>query len=146
MGNFSFWQKWLTWANVMALMVGLLVAFAGNSIFFYLHNEQTSEVFFVGQAMTPEILALKNWLWGIIGGTVVGFHLLMIFVAENAFKKKEKWAWYACWAAMISWFLIDSSISVFYGAVHNVYLINIFAMVLIGLPLIATRKHFFSKI
>ncbi|MFN0203858.1 MAG: hypothetical protein ACKVTZ_20215 [Bacteroidia bacterium] len=37
--SFLFWQKWLTWANVLALLVGLLAAFAGNSVFFEWHNK-----------------------------------------------------------------------------------------------------------
>ncbi|NRB51931.1 MAG: hypothetical protein HRU41_29940 [Saprospiraceae bacterium] len=44
--RFIFWQKWLTWANVLTTFVGVLVAFAGNSIFFRLHNEYTIDAFF----------------------------------------------------------------------------------------------------
>lgn len=140
--SFSFWQKWLTYANVMTVGVGLLVAFAGNSIFFDLHNEYTKDVFFNGNDFEPEILNLKNWLFGIIGGTIVGFHALMIMISENAFKKKEKWAYQAMWIGMISWFIIDSSISFYYGAIHNIVIINLVALVLIGLPLVMTRKVF----
>ena len=140
--KFHFWQKWLTYANVMTLIVGLLVAFAGNSIFFELHNDYTKAIFFAGEEFSPEILALKNWLFGIIGGTIVGFHLLMIYISENAFKDKAPWAYQAMWMGLLSWFVIDSSISVYYGAIHNLVLINLVALFLIGLPLIMTRKAF----
>lgn len=143
--NFNFWQKWLTYANVMTVMVGLLVAFFGNSFFFEIHNIGTQNVFFEGQPLSNEVLALKNWLFGIIGGTIVGFHILMIFIAENAFKKREKWAYYAMWMGLLSWFLIDTGISIFYDAWHNVWFINVVALILIGLPLMATSKHFFLK-
>jgi len=140
--KFKFWQKWLTYANVLTLIVGLLVAFAGNSIFFELHNTYTKAVFFEGQEFTGDILRFKNWLFEIIGGTIVGFHLLMIMISENAFKKKERWAYQALWSGLIAWFLIDSSISVYYGAIHNLVLINLVALFLIGLPLIMTRNVF----
>ena len=140
--QFRFWQKWLTYANIMTIGVGLLCAFAGNSIFFDLHNSQTKEVFFGGEEFTPEVLQLKNWLFGIIGGTIVGFHVLMVFISENAFKKKERWAYRAMWFGMISWFCIDSGISYYTGAIHNIVLINLAAIVLIGLPLVMTRKAF----
>lgn len=143
--HFSFWQRWLTWANVITVMVGLLVAFAGNSIFFELHNTYTQEVFFEGQEITSELLLLKNWLFGIIGGTIVGFHILMIFISENSFQNKEPWAYYAMWLGLLSWFIIDSSISIYYGALYNVLLINLIALILIGLPLIMTRKYFSTK-
>ena len=143
--QFNFWQKCLTYANVMTVIVGLLVAFAGNSIFFDLHNHYSQEVFFEGEAFSPEVLNLKNWLFGIIGGTIVGFHLLMIMISENAFKRKEKWAYQTMWLGLLSWFIIDSSISFYYGAIHNIVLINIVALILIGLPLLMTRKAFKNK-
>ena len=140
--RFRFWQKWLTYANIMTIGVGLLVAFAGNSIFFEIHNHYTKEGFLNGSEFEPNILELKNWLFGIIGGTIVGFHILMVMISENAFKKKEMWAYRAMWYGLLSWFLIDSGISIYYGAVHNVILINIVALILIGIPLVMTRKAF----
>ena len=140
--TFNFWQKWLTYANVMTVGVGIVVAFAGNSFAFELHNEYTKEVFFGSAEFNHEVLSLKNWLFGIIGGTIVGFHILMIMISENSFKKKEPWAYKALWFGLISWFCIDSGISIYYGAIYNVILINIVALMLIGLPLIMTRKAF----
>ncbi len=140
---FSFWQKWLTYANALTVGVGLLCAFAGNSIFFEWHNSYTQEVFFNGKTLPPETYTMKNWLFGIIGGTIVGFHVLMIFISEFAFKQKEKWGYWALWSGLLSWFIIDSGVSFYYGAVHNIVLINLFALVLIGIPLVMTRKTFF---
>lgn len=143
--RFNFWQKWLTWANVMTVIVGLMAAFAGNSFFFEAYNSFTQEVFFQGNEMQGELLNFKNWLFGIIGGTIVGYHILMIMISENAFKKKERWAYGALWFALLSWFVIDSSITIYYGAIHNLIMINLVALALIGLPLIMTRKEFDKK-
>jgi hypothetical protein len=140
--RFQFWRKWLTWANVMTIGVGLLVAFAGNSIFFAAHNAYTEQVFFPDSGFSPEVLPLKNWLFGIIGGTIVGFHLLMVMISEHAFRQREQWAWQAMCLGMLSWFCIDSGISWYYGAIHNVVMINLVALVLIGVPLVATRAVF----
>ena len=100
-------------------------------------------MFFNSNEFHPEVLKLKNWLFGIIGGTIVGFHILMIMISENAFKNKEPWAYKAMWMGMLSWFCIDSGISIYYGAIHNVVMINLVALFLIGLPLVMTRKEFF---
>ncbi|WP_194778136.1 hypothetical protein [Pararhodonellum marinum] len=143
--NFKFWQKWLTWANVLTLTVGLLVAFAGNSLIFGLHNSFSQEVFFDGEPFTEQTLKFKNWLFGIIGGTIVGFHVLMIFISENAFKNKEKWAYWAMWLGLCSWFLIDSLLSIYHGALYNVLMINLVALFLIGLPLTFTFKAFHKE-
>lgn len=140
--RFNFWQKWLTFANVVAVGVGLMVAFAGNSLFFDIHNDYTKQVFFNTSEFNPEVLKMKNWLFGIIGGTIVGFHILMIMISENAFKKKERWGYQALWFGLLSWFCIDSSISIYYGALYNVVIINLVALISIALPLVMTRKAF----
>lgn len=140
--RFLFWQKWLTYANAFTILVGIMVAFGGDSIFLEIHNNYTREVFFQGEDFPAEVLIFKKWLFGIIGGTIVGFHVLMLMISEYSLKKKELWAYKALWYGLISWFLIDSGISMYYGAIHNVILINFFALVLIGLPLVMTRKAF----
>ena len=142
MNHFNFWQKWLSYANVLTIGVGLLVAFAGNSFFFAMHNEFTQKVFFNGAAISPALMPFKNWLFGIIGGTIVGFHVLMLMISEHAFKNKEPWAYRTLWWGLLSWFVIDSGISMYYSALYNVVLINMVALVLIGLPLVMTRKYF----
>ena len=144
--QFNFWQKWLTYANMLTIIVGILVAFVGNSIFFELHNDYTKDVFFSSLELEPEVLKLKNWLFGIIGATIIGFHVLMVMISENAFKNKEIWAYKAMWFGLLSWFVVDSSISFYYGAIHNIILINLVALLLIGLPLIMTRKVFIKVI
>lgn len=140
--RFNFWQKWLTYANILTIVVGILVAFAGNTFFFELHNSYTKNIFLGGNEFPANILEFKNWLFGIIGATIVGFHLLMVMISENAFKKKEPWAYKTMWYGLLSWFVIDSAISIFYGAIYNVILINIIALILIGLPLVMTRNEF----
>mgnify|MGYP000901278662 CR=1 FL=1 len=140
--KFIFWQKWLTWANIMTIGVGLMVAFGGNTFFFEAHNHYTRDVFFGSEAFPEQTLMLKNWLFGIIGGTIVGFHVLMVMISEYAFKEQQKWAYHAMWYGLLSWFVIDSGVSFYYGAIHNIVLINLVALGLIGLPLVMTRGSF----
>jgi len=140
--QFDFWQKWLIYANIMTIGVGLIVAFWGNGIFLEIHNHYSRALIFSGQPFTLEAMHLKNWLFGIIGGTIVGFHVLMLFIIIHPFKNRERWSYYSLWAGLLSWFVIDSSVSWFYGAIHNIILINLVALVLIGVPLVMTRKYF----
>lgn len=143
--SFQFWTRWLIIANIMTIGVGLLAAFAGNSFIWEIYNEGTRQVFFEGEALPASSMALKNWLFGIIGGSIVGFHLLMIAIIKNSFANREKWAYNALWIGLLSWFCIDSSITIYYQAYHNLYLINLVALALIGFPLIMTHSYFFSK-
>ncbi len=140
--SFSFWQKCFTWGNVFAIGVGLITAFGGNSILLELHNEGTRQLITNGTPFSSELLKLKNFLFGIIGGTIVGFHIILIFISENSLKSKEAWAWKASVLGLISWFLIDSGCSLYYQAFHNLYLINIPAIIMLMIPLIMMRKDF----
>ncbi|MCC5930652.1 MAG: hypothetical protein JJU28_15515 [Cyclobacteriaceae bacterium] len=143
--HFTFWTNWLIGVNVITVLIGLMIAFAGNSILFRPHNLGTVEVFFGGSELPLEMMHLKNWFFGIIGSTISGFHLLIVFIAKYAFAKKEKWARNAIASAMVIWFGVDSAISLYYGALYNVYLINIPSFLLIMLPVVFTWREFDRK-
>lgn len=142
--SFNFWQKVLVYSNVMFVCIGLLAAFAGNSFIFEWYNSGIKNLFFNGQEYAPDVLRLKDWESGIVGATIAGYHTLVIFVAAYPFKKKEKWAWNAIAVSMLVWFIIDSGLSLARGAYFNIYLINIFPFLFIGISLLMTRKHFKS--
>jgi len=61
--HFNFWQKWLTWANVLTIAVGLMLAFFGNSIFFDLHNHYTKEVFTSQTNLDGNLYVIQTCCW-----------------------------------------------------------------------------------
>lgn len=140
--NFAFYINWLVVANIIALLVGLLTAFTPEIILLKPHNDKTLSIFFGGdETLYEQFKPLKNWMFAIIGATIVGFHSLSIFIIHYALRQKEMWAYWALWFALLIWFLIDSGWSIFYGATYNVWLINIPAFVMIALPLILLKKE-----
>ncbi|HKK10268.1 MAG TPA: hypothetical protein VJ939_05495 [Bacteroidales bacterium] len=142
MKNFAFWKNSLITVNLVTIGIGLLIAFAGNSFLFEIHNDGTYQTFFDGNAPSEKMMAFKDWLFGIIGATIVGFHTLIVYIAKYPFTRKEKWARNAIAMAMTTWFILDSALSISFGAFYNVYLINIPSYVLIMLPVIMTWKSF----
>jgi hypothetical protein len=142
--NFNFWKNWLITVNLITIGIGLLIAFAGNSFLFQIHNEGTYQNFFDGHAPSEEMMAFKNWLFGIIGATIVGFHTLIVYIAKYPFARREKWSRNAIALAMTLWFILDSALSFSYGADYNVYYINIPSFTLIMLPVIVTWGCFSS--
>lgn len=71
--KFHFWQKWLTWSNIMAVTIGILVSFAGNSIVFEIHSNFTKDLFFLENDFNPEVLKLKIGYLGLYGRPWLGF-------------------------------------------------------------------------
>jgi hypothetical protein len=141
---FNFWQKWLTYANLFALIVGLAAALANETIVFKIYNEYLWESFGMEES-AEEFRPFKKWVFGILGATIVGFHLLVICICENAFKKRERWAYVAILAAISIWFFIDSAITIYYAAWFNLFIINIPAYTMIMLPLVFTWGCFFDR-
>lgn len=143
--RYNFCINFLIAANIISMLVGFMMAFAPEIIFLKPHNNNTLSIFFNGiEALYQQYLPLKNWLFAIIGASIIGFNLLAICIIHIPLRRKEKWAYYALWIAWLGWFLIDSCWSIFYGANYNVWLINLPALVMISIPLILLRKHIFN--
>lgn len=140
--RFQRWRRLVTVGNAVAIGVGLLVAFAPDSLLLWPHNRGTEAVFFAGQPPPAGALALRNWLFGIIGGSIAGFHTLAIFISEYALRHRQRWAYRALWAGLLVWFPIDSGVSAAYGAWHNLWYINGPALLMLGVPLVALWPAF----
>ena len=78
--KFNFWQKWLTNVNILSVLLGLIIAFWSDSFIFDAYYNYTKETFLFTNDFDPSIIKLKNWLFGIIGGMAVGFHVLVIMI------------------------------------------------------------------
>lgn len=50
------------------------------------------------QASTPRLAGLIDLLARVLGAWLIGFSLLGIAVSATAFRRGERWAWYAMWS------------------------------------------------
>lgn len=121
-----------------------MIAFLPNSMMFDVYNTKMASAFFEGQ-IPIEAGKMKSFLFGPIGGTVSGYFVFQLFVVLFAFKREEKWAWYAIVSALLCWFIIDSMVSVAHGAYFNIYMINLPTLILNGIPLIMTFRFIHKK-
>jgi hypothetical protein len=92
--------------------------------------------------LSAESTELKSFLLGPLGGTILGSYVLCAFVVAGPFKRREPWAWWAVTLSLLSWFFLDSSVSMAHGAWFNVYLINCVTLIGQGLPLMMTFRFF----
>ncbi len=135
--GFEFWYRWLLVVSVVFGLVGVLVALAPESFFFAHWNAALAEVFFAGE-VPAEAAHLKTFLLGPLGGTIAGSYVLQLAIVLGPFRKRERWAHVALTASLLAWFCIDSTVSLMHGAVFNVLLINLPALIGTGLPLVFT--------
>lgn len=142
--TFIFWQKWLYYSSIFFVFVGFFVAVFNQSIFFELWNQGAIRLFGSNGTLGVDVLAFKSFILGPLGGTIAGSYVLLAFIAKYPFKNKEKWAWQAASVSLLVWFVIDTSLCIYHSAYFNILLINVFTLVVQGLPLIFTRKHFYK--
>lgn len=139
--TFKFWHRWLLAVSIATVLVGLVIAFFPDSPVFDAHTAAIEEAFFDG-TMPGEAGELRAFLFAPIGGTIAGYFLMQSIVVWGPFRRRERWAWHAVLWPMLLWFCVDSALSIAHGAFFNVWMINIWTLVLVGLPLLMTRGAF----
>ncbi|MFK7908678.1 MAG: hypothetical protein AB8B69_26355 [Chitinophagales bacterium] len=142
MNNFNFWQKWLYYTSIFFAFVGIAVALFNNSILFDLWNHYLKIWLGIEGELPANLLKFKTFILAPLGGTIAGSYVLMAFIAKYPFRNREKWAWQAATFSLLTWFVVDSSLCFYHGAYFNIVLINLFTLVVQGLPLVFTRKYF----
>lgn len=139
--HFEFWYKWLLAVSICNIILGLIIALAPSSFFFQYHTEAITQIFFSGY-LPGEAQQLRRFLCGIAGGTIAGYFLLQTCIVWIPFYRRELWSWQAIFWAMLLWFVIDSGMSIYHGAYFNIWMINIWPLLLTLFPLVMTYKSF----
>ncbi len=107
-------------------------------------NEPTNEVFFGTASPDAAIRKYQIFVAGLIGATIAGWGVFMLFVARHGFARRERWAW-ICFAFGIDiWFVIDTAVAILYGTITHVGF-NVVMLVLAAIPLAATWREFFGR-
>jgi hypothetical protein len=141
MVNFSFWQKWLVVVGVIIKAFGVLMAFSSGTSLFDLFNHQIDPVFRSGNVIDDATRKFQQWVYGAWGATIAGWGIVLTYIARYPFSKKERWAWDSLIFAVLIWFVLDTSLSLFYKVYFNAAL-NTVLLILGILPLAFTRKWF----
>lgn len=143
--DFSFWQKWLVVVSLYHVVFGLLLAFFNQSPFMnVLLNQYFDPIFWPDGQISEGTEQYKAWVSAVLGSVTASWAILIAFIAYFPFKLREKWAWNGLAAAVVFWFIVDTSCSLFYDVSVNA-VFNLFTLMLFALPLLFTRKYFYRK-
>ena len=145
MNRFKFWQKWLLVVSLSIVILGLFIAlFNFTLIFNYVFHRQINPIFWKEKILLKSTIEFQSWIYGVLGATVSGWGVIMLFIAKYPFKKKQKWSWLAIASSTGVWFIVDTSISIYFNVYFNA-LFNTILFLVICLPLLFTIKYFFSE-
>lgn len=144
MTNFSFWQRWLLVVGSMIIVFGTLMALLSGTPLFDLFNRQIDPAFWATITVDANARIFQQWLYGVWGATIAGWGIFVTFIAHYPFRKKEKWAWNCLGAGILAWFVLDTSLSLYYRVYFNAAF-NTALLILAALPLLFARKYFSSS-
>ena len=145
MNSFSFWQKWLLIVSIIISLFGIYIALFNQTLWFnLLLNDKVNTTFFSAPGISNDVITFQKWIYGVLGATVFGWGIFLSFIAHYPFKRKEKWAWNCFLIGIICWFVLDTSISVYFGVIVNA-IFNTVLFLGIIIPLVFSRKHFVNN-
>ena len=139
----KFWMGWLKITMLIIILAGVLLIIFGNSSYAEILNKQINRAFYSGKIPGKSVLLMKGWLIAVSGAVMAGWGSTMLYIVYHSFRKGEKWAWRSIFYPLLIWYLLDSSVSLYYGATFNVIINSILFLQLIA-PLLFLRNSFFS--
>lgn len=140
--RFEFWRKFLLVVSFVMIIMGLFIAFLNQTIFFdFIFNKNINTVFGLSENSTAGITQFQNWIYGVLGATIVGWGIIMFFVIKYGFREKQKWAWKSIAVGISVWFVIDTSLSIYFGVYFNA-LFNSILFLLFIIPLLFIKNYF----
>jgi len=141
MTRFLFWQRWLAAVGLILVLFGLVLAFWGQGWLMGLAlNSRIDPVFWPG-GLPEEARRFQGFIYGVLGGTISGWGVMIVFLAARPFRERQRWARNCLALGIGLWYLVDTSLSAHYRVFFNVGF-NTLLLALVMVPLAATRREF----
>lgn len=136
----EFGRKYYTLFGVYLILLGLVLALAPHSKpVEFVFNSRIDPTFFGDSPKPSAFLDYQAWIYGLLGATVAGWGLMIMFVGRFGVGRGEKWAWWAIALSFGLWYLVDTGISAAYGVGFNVAF-NTILLVAAAIPLGVTYR------
>lgn len=136
--SFRFWQRWLQCVSVASGLFGLLFMVAPGARILGGYNQQAVEAFH-GAAAPAVALEHQRWAIAILGSAMLGWAILLTWVATVPFGRREPWAWWCIAVSVAAWAAGDSIVS-YRAGIQLEVLWNAIVVVLVALPLVMTYR------
>lgn len=141
----KFWLGWLKVTVAIIIAAGVFFTVFSQTTFVSSLNNQINKVFFNDSSPSAPAYMMQSWLIGVMGSVMAGWGCAMFYLIVYPLKRKEVWAWRCIFYSVMLWFILDSAVSSYHGAVFNV-VINCVLFLQIMAPLLFLRNSFFQKI
>jgi hypothetical protein len=86
-----------------------------------------------------EIAPFKVYVYGVLGGSLIGFAASVFAIARFGIARREKWAWWAVLASSVLWYALDTGGSLRAGVLMNAAGNTIFLAIILAALGISAR-------
>jgi len=143
---FAFWLRWLRICCVLFALQSAFWAVYGSFDPFNFYDAIAARSLYGKATLPSEVQRFQGFIFGPFGATTVGYFILMYALVRYPLARKEKWAYVATVSAIGAWFVLDTVMSLYHGALFNVLIVNIPCVLVLALPLRGLRKDFFPEL
>jgi len=124
------------------IALGMFIAFCNQtSLFYYFFNKHINFTFWGNEQISTDLLKFQSWIYSVLGATLIGWGVFLLFIIFNAYQKKQKWSWTCILIGICSWYVVDTTISISFEVYFNA-VFNTILFIAIIMPLFFTRKYF----
>ena len=139
--SFRFWQRWLQCSSAGSALLGLFFLVAPDALPLGPYNRQVVAAFHDGSPASA--VEHQQWAIAVLGSAMLGWGLLMTWVATAPFGRRERGAWRSIALSVAAWAAGDSIVSYRAGVSLEV-LFNGVVVALVALPLAMTYRDVFG--
>ena len=131
---------WLIAVSIAVIIAGIVFALIAP---YYIQTIQ--DIFyhsFSGKSIQNITLNDKNhinWIYGVLGGTLAGWGMMILFLSVNLLKENNKIIWNTILFSISTWFVIDTVITIKYLVIPNL-LLNFIILLAVLIPYIGNSK------
>lgn len=140
----KFWFGWLKIAAMLCTLFGIFMALFNQTEVLGFLNKHIVSTFYKTPELAYAAAPAQAWLIGVLGATMTGWGVAILYLIHYPLQRKEQWAWNAILLPLLIWFLIDSSLSACHGAYFNV-IINFVLILQFIAPLMFLRNSFSNQ-
>ncbi len=143
----NFWITWLKIASIIVVIFGIFMAISS-----VIAKDEPSPIdiqmnksfFKESSELTKSMMDFQSWQYGVGSSMLISWGILMFFLTSAFLSEKKIKAWFSMITALISWFIIDETISLLYRVTFNV-IFNIIFLLIFLIPLLLLKIEFSNK-
>jgi hypothetical protein len=137
---FEFFRIWLVVVGAGLAVGGAVLALLGGGPLSAVLDRLIDPAFW-RSAPDSTVRRYQAWSYGVLGGVMAGWGLLIAILAANAFAARQSWVWWSLALGTGLWFVLDTGQSLRYRVFANA-LANAVVLVAVAIPLAFTFGEF----